>query len=52
METDILEKLSRPVIYELGYETCTCPKVRSGKISNPEQCECSRQKYLLHSQLS
>lgn len=33
-------------IYELGYETCTCPKVRSGQVKNPEQCECSRQSIL------
>ena len=33
-------------IYELGYEKCTCPKVLSGMITNPEQCECSRQSIL------
>ncbi len=33
-------------IYELGYDTCTCPKVRSGRVTNPEQCECSRQSIL------
>ena len=30
-------------IYELGYEKCTCLKVLSGKVTDPEQCECSRQ---------
>ena len=29
--------------YVLGYEKCTCPKVLSGKVTDPEQCECSRQ---------
>ena len=33
-------------IYELGYETCTCRKVLSGKVTDPEQCECSRQSIL------
>ena len=33
-------------VYELGYHSCTCQKVLSGKISNPEQCECSRQSIL------
>lgn len=33
-------------IYELGYETCTCQKVLSGKVTDPEQCECSRQSIL------
>ena len=33
-------------IYELGYETCTCQKVLSGKAAAPEQCECSRQSIL------
>ena len=33
-------------IYELGYEQCTCPKVLSGKVTDPEQCECSRQSIL------
>ena len=32
--------------YELGYEKCTCPKVLSGKVTDPEQCECSRQSIL------
>ena len=33
-------------VYELGYHSCTCHKVLSGQISNPEQCECSRQSIL------
>ncbi len=33
-------------LYELGYEKCTCPKVLSGKVTDPEQCECSRQSIL------
>ena len=33
-------------VYELGYETCTCQKVLSGKVTDPEQCECSRQSIL------
>ena len=33
-------------VYELGYEKCTCPKVLSGKVTDPEQCECSRQSIL------
>ena len=33
-------------VYELGYEKCTCQKVLSGKITDPEQCECSRQSIL------
>ena len=32
--------------YELSYLECTCPKVKSGLRSNPEQCECSRQSIL------
>ena len=28
--------------YELSYLECSCPKVKSGLRSNPEQCECSR----------
>jgi hypothetical protein len=33
-------------VYELGYETCTCPLALSGKVSDPELCECSRQSIL------
>ncbi|MDD5919314.1 MAG: hypothetical protein PUD73_09540 [bacterium] len=33
-------------VYELGYHSCTCQKVLSGQISNPEQCECSKQSIL------
>ena len=33
-------------IYELGYETCSCQKVLSGKVTDSEQCECSRQSIL------
>ena len=33
-------------VYELGYEKCTCPKVLSGKVTDQEQCECSRQSIL------
>ena len=33
-------------IYELGYEKCTCPKVLADKVTDPEQCECSRQSIL------
>ncbi len=32
--------------YELSYLECTCPKVRSGLVSDPGQCECSRQSIL------
>lgn len=32
--------------YELSYLKCTCEKVTSGKITNPNQCECSRQSIL------
>ena len=32
--------------YELSYLECSCPKVKSGLRSNPEQCECSRQSIL------
>lgn len=37
-------------IYELGYHTCTCPKVLSGMVRDPEHCECTRQSilYILH----
>ena len=30
-------------VYELSYSECSCPKVKCGLRSNPEQCECSRQ---------
>ena len=33
-------------IYDLGYEKCTCPKVQSGQITDPDQCNCSRQSIL------
>ena len=33
-------------VYELSYLECTCPKVKCGFRSNPEQCECSRQSIL------
>jgi hypothetical protein len=33
-------------VYELGYEKCICPKVLSSKVTDPEQCECSRQSIL------
>ena len=29
--------------YELSYLECSCPKVKCGMRSCPEQCECSRQ---------
>ena len=32
--------------YELSYLECSCPKVKRGLRSNPEQCECSRQSIL------
>ena len=32
--------------YELSYLECSCPKVKCGLRSNPEQCECSRQSIL------
>ena len=37
-------------IYELGYHKCTCPKVLSGMVRDPEHCECTRQSilYILH----
>lgn len=37
-------------VYELGYHTCTCPKVLSGEISCEAHCECTRQSilYILH----
>ena len=33
-------------VYELGYERCTCPKVLSGQVTDPDQCNCSRQSIL------
>ncbi len=33
-------------VYELNYLECSCPKVKCGLRSNPEQCECSRQSIL------
>ena len=33
-------------VYELSYSECSCPKVKCGLRSNPEQCECSRQSIL------
>ena len=33
-------------IYELGYEKCTCQNVLSGRITDPDQCNCSRQSIL------
>lgn len=33
-------------VYELSYHECSCPKVKCGLRSNPEQCECSRQSIL------
>lgn len=33
-------------VYELGYRKCTCPKVQSGAIKEPEHCECTRQSIL------
>ena len=33
-------------VYELSYPECSCPKVKCGLRSNPEQCECSRQSIL------
>ena len=33
-------------VYELSYLECSCPKVKCGLRSNPEQCECSRQSIL------
>ena len=33
-------------VYELGYEKCTCPKVQSGQVTDPDQCNCSRQSIL------
>lgn len=37
-------------VYELGYHKCTCPKVLSGSVNDPEHCECTRQSilYILH----
>ena len=32
--------------YELSYLECSCPKVKCGMRSCPEQCECSRQSIL------
>ena len=32
--------------YELSYLECSCPKVKCGLRTNPEQCECSRQSIL------
>ena len=34
------------VEYELSYLECSCPKVKCGLRTNPEQCECSRQSIL------
>ncbi len=38
-------------VYEFGYEKCTCPKVLSGEIVDPDWCNCSRQSilYILNS---
>ena len=33
-------------VYELSYSECSCPKVKYGLRSNPDQCECSRQSIL------
>ena len=33
-------------VYELSYQECSCPKVKCGLRSDPEQCECSRQSIL------
>ena len=33
-------------VYELSYSECSCPKVKCGLRSNPEQCECSKQSIL------
>ncbi len=33
-------------VYELSYLECSCPKVKCGMRSCPEQCECSRQSIL------
>ena len=33
-------------VYELSYMECSCPKVKCGMRSCPEQCECSRQSIL------
>ncbi len=33
-------------VYELGYKRCTCPKVLSGQIADPDLCNCSRQSIL------
>ena len=33
-------------VYELSYSECSCPKVKCGLRSNPDQCECSRQSIL------
>lgn len=33
-------------IYELGYPKCTCSKVLSGEVTDPEHCECTRQSIL------
>ena len=33
-------------VYELNYLECSCPKVKCGLRSCPEQCECSRQSIL------
>ena len=32
--------------YELSYLECSCPKVKCGLRTNPNQCECSRQSIL------
>ena len=33
-------------VYELSYSECSCPKVKCGLRTNPQQCECSRQSIL------
>ena len=33
-------------VYELGYEKCTCEKVLSGQITDPDHCNCIRQSIL------
>lgn len=33
-------------VYELGYPKCVCPEAMSGRVDDPNFCECSRQSVL------
>lgn len=33
-------------VYSLGYPRCTCPRVLSGEVTDPEHCQCTKQSIL------